>query len=165
MKNIESFITKLLESVLTIIFFIIVVLTILLVILRYIFNSGITGGNELMEYLFVYTTVIGAAISIGKNEHIRIGLLTEKDNPVLKIITKLFGILCVILINIVFMYLSYSWISKVGDSPSPVLRIPMKCVQLSVPIGCVLSIIYCFFNLIKLFDKTGGEETKWQSSL
>lgn len=149
--RIEEYLNKVLNSLITVIFFIIVVLTIMLVILRYVFNTGITGGNELMEYLFVYTTALGAAIAIGKNEHIKIGYFTENRGPVFKKIADLFGIACIALINIVFMYLSYRWISKVGGSESPVLRVPMRIIQLSVPIGCVLSIIYCGFNTYKVF--------------
>lgn len=155
--KIEAGLNRLLNSLVTIIFFVIVVLTILLVVLRYVFNSGITGGNELMEYLFVYTTAIGAAIAIGKKEHIRIGYFVERRHPKIQLITNLFGIVCIALINIVFMYLSYTWISKVGHSESPVMRIPMRLVQFSVPIGCFLAIIYCGFNVYKLFAKNGRE--------
>lgn len=155
--KIENGLNKLLNSLITLVFFVIVAITILLVVLRYVFNTGITGGNELMEYLFVYTTAIGAAIAIGKNEHIRIGFFVEQRGRIVQMITDLFGILCIALINIVFMYLSYSWISKVGHSESPVLRIPMLIVQFSVPIGCVLSVIYCGFNVYKIFARNGKE--------
>ena len=148
--KVETVLNRILNSLITVIFFIIVVLTILLVILRYVFNTGITGGNEMMEYLFVYTTAIGAAIAIGKNEHIRIGFFTESRGPVLKKIMDLFGIACIALINIVFMYLSYRWISKVGGNESPVMRVPMRIIQVSVPAGCILSVIYCGFNTYKI---------------
>ena len=155
--KIEAGLNRVLNSLITIIFFVIVILTILLVILRYIFNTGIVGGNELMEYLFVYTTALGAAVSIGKNEHIRIGIFVEQRSRLPRTIAALFGILCIALINIVFMYLSYTWISKVGNAESPVMRIPMKTVQFSVPIGCVLSVIYCGFNVYKIFRNYGEE--------
>ena len=153
--KVEAGLNKILNILITIVFFTIVVLTILLVILRYVFNTGITGGNELMEYLFVYTTAIGAAIAIGKNEHIRIGYFVERWGRVLQLITDLFTVVCIAVINIVFIFLSNSWISKVGGSESPVMRIPMKVVQFSVPAGCTLSVIYCLFNVYKIFKKYG----------
>ena len=155
--KIEKGLNKVLGLLITVIFFIIVVLTILLVILRYVFNTGITGGNELMEYLFVYTTAIGAAIAIGKNEHIKISFFTGKRSRVQTMILELFSIACIILINIVFLYLSFRWISKVGRMESPVLRVPMKFIQVSVPAGCILSIIYSIFNVFKLFTPEKGE--------
>ncbi|MBI9104944.1 MAG: TRAP transporter small permease [Spirochaetales bacterium] len=154
--KIENWMNKILETIITIVFFTIVI-TILLVVLRYIFNTGITGGNELMEYLFVYTTAIGSAIAIGKNEHIRIGYFVERCAPAVQLITDLFGTACIALIHIVFMNLSYSWIAKVGHSESPVLRIPMRMVQISVPICCILSILYCIFHAYKTIKNYGKE--------
>ena len=153
--RIESGLNRILDIFITIVFFTIVVITILLVILRYVFNTGITGGNELMEYLFVYTTAIGAAIAIGKNEHIRIGYFVERRGRLFQMISDLFAVACIATINIVFIFLSNSWIAKVGESESPVMRIPMKAVQLSVPVGCMLSVIYCLFNIYKILKKYG----------
>ena len=141
--KIETGLNKILNTLITVIFSIIVLITILLVILRYVFNTGITGGNELMEYLFVYTTAIGAAIAIGTNEHIKIGYFIENRGPIVQIITDLFGTLCIAVINFVFIGLSYTWIAKVGDWESPVLRIPMKIVQISVTRR-----LYSFGNLL-----------------
>ncbi len=155
--KIERGLNKVLNVLITVIFFIIVFLTILLVVLRYVFNTGITGGNELMEYLFVYTTVIGSAIAVGSKEHIRIGYFVENRGRLIQIVTDLFGIFCIALINAVFIYLSHSWISKVGCSESPVMRIPMYMVQISVPVGCILSLIYCGFNIFKIFAHNGRE--------
>ena len=36
------------------------------------FNQSITGANEIVTILFIYTTALGASISIGGNEHIGI---------------------------------------------------------------------------------------------
>lgn len=152
--KIEKWLTSLLSIVITIVFFVIVVTTILLVVLRYVFNTGISGGNELMEFLFVYTTAIGAAIALGKNEHIRIGYFVEKLSPGKQVITELFGIACIAFINIVFIALSYTWISKVGSSESSVMRIPMKVVQMSVPICGALSVIYCGINAYKVIKRS-----------
>lgn len=143
---IEKSLIRFLEIIITLVFFVIIVLTILLVVLRYVFNTGIIGGNELMEYLFVYITAIGSAIAIGKNEHIRISYFVERFGPLVQLVINLFGTVCVALMHGVFMALSFSWISQVGNSESPVLRIPMSLIQMSVPICCVLSIVFCIFH-------------------
>ena len=58
--------TDTLEWLVTLCFFVILAVTIILVILRYGFNEAIIGGNELVEYLFIYTTAIGAAAALGR---------------------------------------------------------------------------------------------------
>lgn len=136
--------SRILDKVITFLFFTIVILTILLVFLRYVLNATIIGGNELMEYLFIYTTALGAALAIGRDEHIKIQYFIEKLPPVLFAGARVLGYLLVVFINAVIVWLSFPWMQKVGMSLSPVLRIPTWTVQVSVPAGCILAILYCF---------------------
>ena len=55
-----------------------------MVFLRYALNQSITGANEIVTILFIYTTAIGAAVSIGKNEHIGIDVFVN-ISPFLRI--------------------------------------------------------------------------------
>jgi len=76
-KTIESILTKMLEGLLAICFLAIVTIVITLVVLRYAFNSSITGANEVITILFVYTTSLGAAVAVGRREHISITFAVE----------------------------------------------------------------------------------------
>ena len=60
--RIEQFVTRLLEVIITFLFFVILSITITLVVMRYGFNSAIIGGNEAINYLFIYTTALGVAV-------------------------------------------------------------------------------------------------------
>jgi TRAP-type mannitol/chloroaromatic compound transport system permease small subunit len=44
------------------IFMVIFILVVMLVILRYLFNTTIVGGNEATVQLFIHTTALGAAV-------------------------------------------------------------------------------------------------------
>ena len=81
MVDIERFtriLLVILDSVITFFFSVIFTLTVLLVVLRYVFNTAIIGGNEAMEYLFIYTTAIGAAVALGRRDHIKITYFVDK---------------------------------------------------------------------------------------
>ena len=147
---IEERISQILEFLITVLFFIILCITILLVVLRYVFNSSITGGNELMEYLFIYTTSIGAAVALGRRDHIKITYFLEKLSQPWRMIVEVLGMLLISFINIVIFNLSFHWIQKVGSSESPVMRIPNWLVQISVPIGCMLAVLYALFDSYKI---------------
>jgi len=149
MNHIEAVITRVLETVVTVFFGVIIVLTILLVVMRYVFNSSIIGGNELMEYLFIYTTAIGAAVAVGRREHISITYFLEKLPEKLQVGVDVLGLLLVAGINILIAVLSNRWIAKVGSSESPVMRIPMWTIEISVPIGCLFAALYCLFVIIR----------------
>ena len=149
MNQIEAVVTRILETVVTVFFGVIIVLTILLVVMRYVFNSSIIGGNELMEYLFIYTTAIGAAVAVGRREHISITYFLEKLPEKLQVGVDVLGLLLVAGINILIAVLSNRWIAKVGSSESPVMRIPMWTIEISVPIGCLFAALYCLFVIIR----------------
>ncbi len=142
---------KLLEKVISCFFVIIILLTITLVILRYMFNSSIMGGNELMGYLFIYTTSLGAAVSICKNDHIRISYFVDKLPAKGQGIVSVINYLLVAGINLVIAYLSISWIHQVGSFASPVMRIPMWIAEISIPLGCVFVVLFCLTGIIKVF--------------
>jgi len=140
--------TNVLEWFITLCFFVILMLTIILVILRYGFNEAIIGGNELMEYLFIYTTAIGAAAALGRREHIKITWFIDKLSPVYRKIVDILGFLLIALINGVMIYYSVPWIRTVGGFESPVLRIPNRLIQIIIPIGCALVILYCLYHIL-----------------
>ena len=70
MKRFERALTKTLEGIMAGLLFVILATVATLVTLRYVFNSSITGASELIVIFFVYITSIGAALAIGKGEHL-----------------------------------------------------------------------------------------------
>ena len=146
--RIEQFVTRLLELIITFLFFVILSITITLVVMRYGFNSAIIGGNEAINYLFIYTTALGVAVSIGKVEHIKISFFIDKLNQKHRRYINIFNYLLIGFINAVMIHFSLPWIKSAGYFESPVLRIPNWTVQISVPIGCSLVILYCLNHII-----------------
>jgi TRAP-type C4-dicarboxylate transport system permease small subunit len=146
--QLEQFLTRLLEVIITFFFFAILSITITLVIMRYGFNAAIIGGNEAMNYLFIYTTALGAAVSIGNNEHIKITFLVDKLKARSRKFFNIMNYLLIAFINGVMIWYSLPWIRSTGYFESPVLRIPNWIVQISIPIGCSLVILYCLNHII-----------------
>jgi TRAP-type C4-dicarboxylate transport system permease small subunit len=147
-----------LQGIITFFFSIILILTILLVVLRYGFNTAIIGGNEAMEYLFIYTTAIGAAVALGKREHIKITYFVDSLPLAVKRVVNVLDLILIGFINGVMIWYSIPWIKSVGSFESPVLRIPNRIVQASVPIGCSLVILCCLCLLVTdIFEKKQGE--------
>lgn len=144
----EKRIDRILEILVTLMFFGILSLTILLVVMRYGFNSSITGGNEAMNYLFIYTTSLGAAVSIGQGNHIRISFLIDHLKGLPRRCVDIVNYLLIAFINAVMIYYSLPWIRSTGYFESPVLRIPNWMVQVSVPLGCSLVILYCLNHVV-----------------
>lgn len=144
----EKRLDRILETLVTLMFFSLLILTILLVIMRYGFNSSIIGGNEAMNYLFIYTTALGAAVSVGKGTHIKISFVVDILPVKARRVVDMIGYGLIAFINAAMIYYSIPWIRSAGYFESPVLRIPNWIVQVSVPLGCSLVILYCLNHLI-----------------
>jgi len=144
----EQMLTRLLEGIIVLCFISILVLIITLVILRYGFNTTIVGGNEFVVILFIYTSALGAAVIIGKKEHISITYLIAKlPNSVRKVV-DVFNFLLIAFINGVMILYSIEWIATTGGYLTAVLTIPQVYAQIVVPIGCGVAILYCFYHIV-----------------
>lgn len=158
--QIEQHLSHLLEVIMGFLFFIILCLTITLVIMRYGFNAAIIGGNEAMNYLFIYTTALGAAVSISRAEHIKITFLIDKLNVQFRRYINILNNMLIAFINGVMIWYSLPWIRSTGYFESPVLRIPSWIVQVSIPIGCGLVIFYCLNHIILEIFAVKGVQPK-----
>lgn len=144
-NNIFEGIFNILEWLITSFLIIIFLLTVVLVVLRYLFNSSIIGGNEFTTFLFIYTTAIGAAVAIPRNRHIRIDYFINKLGGWMRVVIEVLVYLCIAAINAIMMIYSLDWIEKVGSDLSQSLGIPLGIVKVSVPVGCFLALVFSLY--------------------
>jgi len=148
-QRVAEAIASVLETIIAGFFFVILIMTILLVALRYGLNTSIKGGYELTNYLFIYTTAIGAAVSVNRHQHIKIDVLINKLSGRTRLIADVLVQVLIGGINVVLLVLSLPWITKVGSFLSPVLRVPNWTIEIAVPIGSALVILFCALNIIR----------------
>jgi len=154
MKRIERILTSLMEGLLVCAFLVILILVVTQVILRYVFNSGITGANETLIILFVYTTSLGGALAAGRREHIALTFAVDSLPKNLRKTMDVVSLLLVAVINGVMAWYSLHWISITGDYLMPSTGLPRAVAQVSIPSGCGLAALYC---LVKAFALTRRE--------
>ena len=145
LKILTNYIEKILVSLLSLIF----VITFILVLLRYVFNQSITGANEIVTIMFIYTTAFGSALSIGKEEHISINMVINKlssDN--LKKIRFIQYIL-IFSLHAALLLFCLDWINSAGGYLMPATGLRRIVVLSSIRFGCVLGLMYCLKHLIK----------------
>jgi len=144
----EKYLTRVLVGFISLCFFSIITLLIMLVIMRYGFNTTIVGANELVVILFIYTSVLGAAIVIGKKEHIAITFFIDKLPNSFRKVVDISNLILIAFLNGVMIWYSIHWISITGDYLTAVLRIQQVYAQIIVPIGCGVAILYCLYHII-----------------
>jgi len=144
----EKVCTRALTGIISFCFFCIISIVVTLVILRYGFNTTIVGANELVVILFIYTSALGAAVVIGRNEHISITYFIDNLPVSFKKLIIIFNFLSIALLNGVIIWYSLNWIKVTGSYLTAVLKIQQAFAQIIVPLGCGLAIIYCIYHII-----------------
>jgi TRAP-type C4-dicarboxylate transport system permease small subunit len=157
-QRINRAVTAVLEPTVILLFFVLFVLVAVLVILRYVFGSTIAGGDEMIEYLFIYTSTVGAALVLARREHVSIPVFWGRMKASVRRTFDTVNHLLIILLNAYMLLLSREWIAGVGAHRSYMLHLPMWVVQISIPIGCGLTILYCLVNIVGGVpaDRDGG---------
>jgi TRAP-type transport system small permease protein len=143
------------------------------VLLRYIFNTGITWSEEVSRYLFVWLTFIGAIGALKDNQHLGVDMLVKKLSPGARKIA--FLISNVIVLYVLWLALEGSWKITLLNTKalSPALGIPMSYVYASgivMAIGMAIIILHkmyqAFFKKVPIeeLEKTVESEEEIMSS-
>jgi len=155
----KAWLDRLLDATVGVTFFGMAVLIILLVILRYFFNSSIPGGNEMLRFAFMYTTFLGAAVLLGRDEHIAIHLATKRLPAAARRGVAALGNLAIVAFHVYLLILSFRWIAVAGANMAEELKFPLRYIQIALPIGCGLAALYALNNAFDaLFDRDWGKE-------
>lgn len=147
LKAIETKLSNLLEQFLTLLLFLIFAIIVLLVILRYVFNTTIIGGNEGALIAFVYTTAIGGALAVARQEHIAIHYFVDLSPVRTQHHLKILQLVLVAAMNLAIVWYSITWIGRTGAFLMPALQLPQLVAQLSVPVGCGMAFVYCVIGI------------------
>lgn len=132
---------------------------ILTVFLRYFFSISYGWVEEFLTMLFVSINFLCTAVCIREKQHISISFFTEKFAGVKKTISDIFIQVCIIAVSVFLCIYSCRWIGSVGSTVSPSSGIPFGIFYSIVPISSVISVFYCFVNILSHFVHIEEAET------
>jgi TRAP-type transport system small permease protein len=118
------------------------------VVLRYVFNSGITWSEEMSRYLFVWLIFFGAIGALKDKDHLKVDIIIEKLPPMgKKIAFILSNVLMLIILWIVF---DGSWKMTMLnlDSKAPATGIPYSFM---FGIGIVAALGMAAIIIVRLY--------------
>lgn len=147
-RRVEQAVAGLLERLLTIIFMVIFALVVVLVVLRYVFNATIIGGNEATVMLFIYTTALGSAVEVARGKHIIVDTFVNYLPERLRHWLSVINLGIVAIVHAFLLKFSFDWVGAVGESEHPVLHVPEGIVQIAMPVGCALTVLFCLTRFV-----------------
>ncbi len=127
------------------------ILVIVNVILRYVFNTGLTWSEEASRFLFIWTTFMGSILAAYNHKHMRLDLIVEK---LPKSVSKVVQLIAYLITIVLLFWLVTGGISVIQTSwsmPTAALKIPKGLVYLGAPICFGYMILQCISDIIKLF--------------
>lgn len=147
MKNILN---KFEEYILVILLFNMSLLLLLQIIARYIFQSSFSWSEELVRYMFIWSTFIGIPYCIKEGNSLKITQFTDKLPLKLQanifLINKIILLLFFCIISIYSYIVTYS--TFLSNQKSPALELPLWTIYLSVFVASILAIIRLLEKII-----------------
>jgi C4-dicarboxylate transporter, DctQ subunit len=110
------------------------------VLLRYVFDVFLSWSEESIIYLIIYSTFLGAVITLRHNEHVSVDvLLIVLKGRARRAVAVLGGVLTVIYLAVIGFY---GWLLLAEpfstSTSTPSLKLPLWVVEAAVPIGFTL---------------------------
>ena len=117
------------------------------VVLRYVFNSGITVSEEMSRYCFIWLTYIGAMVAMRDGAHLGVDTLIRKLPLGGKKFCFALSQALMLFCNVLFLMGTYEMHNLQVTNVSPVVGISMIWVY---GIGYIVSVVMGIFNVSKL---------------
>lgn len=127
---------------------------------RYSLSIGSNAWLEIQWYLFGAMILLGGAVTLARNEHVRVDLLYMLAGPRLRLWVDVFGLVVFLLPGMILMAI-LSWpqfvesfqLGEISDSPGGLLRWPAK---LLLPLGFGLVTLQGLAELIRRIAALAG---------
>lgn len=78
MKSFEKFLTQAMNAVIVVALSLMVIMVFSNVVLRYVFNSGITASEELARFCFIWLIFVGAVLAMKERAHLGVDTLISR---------------------------------------------------------------------------------------
>ena len=126
-----------------------VILTTYQVITRYVFNAPSTWSEELVGYLFAWSTMFGAAIVSGERGHMNIPILVDKFNPPMRKVLHIFSEVIALLFSASILVLGGFQVSSLamGQMTSS-LGVAIGVFYWVMPLCGIVMVVYSALNII-----------------
>lgn len=127
-----------------------VIITLVAVFFRYVVNHSLPWSDEVVRYLFVWFTMLGAAVSLRECEHIRVEYFIEMMPAKLRKPVETTIFILVLLLQLALLVLGTAWVWSTRGSKTSALQLPLNLVfYAALPTTLLLSLYYTISRLMR----------------
>lgn len=151
MQSVRNWLDRVHMAAMSTLFIALVVIIFVQILMRYLLKSPPVVTEELSRFILIYLCMIGASYVSGRRAHLSIEIV--RNNPrfwrLSALITELLklGFIAAVMLTGGF-YLNQN--VYLLHQTSAVLKLPLFCVYIIMPICGVLMLIYCAINIVEI---------------
>mgnify|MGYP001501990993 CR=1 FL=1 len=119
----------------------------MLIVSRNLLNFSFPWSEELTRFLLVWLSMLGAAVLLRRDDHIRLELLTDYLSPRMRIGLSLALRLLVLVFLVILLQQSWLTADARAVTHAPASGISMRVPYLALPAGAALMIFVTLVNL------------------
>ncbi len=156
MKKLRSVLTALLNVLAGISLIAMAALTCWQVFTRYILQNPSPWSEELVAYLFAWTSLLGASIITGGRGHMNIPIVTDHLSPGIKKLSAIVGELIAFAFSLIILVYGGIKITNLAmGQMTSALGVSVGVFYAVMPLCGILNMIYTVLNIVDL-SKNGG---------
>ena len=128
---------------------------VLQVVFRYVLQAPLPWSEEVAVYLFVWSSLLTAAIVVGQNDHFSIAFLADRVGPGSRRVLDLVGVLLSIVFVLIIVWNGTWWSWRMASGLSPVLQLPQGAVYAIIPLAGAYMLFHLCVQLRQLLRPPG----------
>ena len=115
---------------------------------RYVLNNPSTWSEELVAYLFAWTTLFGASLVVSEKGHMNIPILFDKVSDNKKKGLTIFSEIMILAFSLVVLTIGGILITKLAlNQKTSSLSVPIGVFYIPLPITGIINTIYAILNI------------------
>ena len=123
----------------------ILVIILLAVFFRYVVNQSLFWSDEVVRYLFVWFTLLGASLVLRDRRHIRVEYFVDRMPRGVRRAVEFFGLLLILAFNVFLVVAGFLWVQETKGAHTPALGLPLGLVfHAALPTTAALC---CYFAI------------------
>lgn len=125
---------------------------------RYVMNASLVGTEELARYCFIWMSLLGGSIAVGRWAHTSISVVYDLLPRVPQKLVFCLQNICVIVLGVLFIKGGITMMSVSASQLTPTLHIPKLVIYLAVPVSGFGMCLHAIEHICKALGELAGEE-------
>lgn len=126
-----------------------VVILMLGIVARTVFHHPLVWSDELASILFLWLAMLGAALAVQKNSHMRLTFFISKLSPRARVWAETLAVGVTLVLLTLMLYCSFDYVEDQGFVSTPALGWSGVVRALALPVGFLAALISCALRLLQ----------------